>query len=1148
MATKPKQFTPAEKAKAITIIFTGDQNPLEYENYREESDRRALAQEVEAMSVPDASPEGTGTPTGPTDVVSEATPIPVSEDPDPASGNDDLIRALRGEVEEEEVGSILNRLIGGKFDLSEIDQSELADFLGVGLLRPITADLSTERVDRLTAGPGPTFRDVITDKLPEGFAKSRFRAGLEQFGLLDFVPGVDVGLAIDDLNNMFDKRAQGVDVSFEEEVGLKLALPLSVLGLGAVGKQAGKGVGKLKSLVKGLFPAKPSIVDQIEAEAKAVAESQKLDKNIAKERKEKFVEVTAEQSEETLQELQGFLSWVGDDVAQYLPNKVMNINLERMAVTDDLKAVNAVVADNITIPKDVKTWGETSSAGVQLADELGVDSVWLRETYERLGKVDEEVYAARVMLAQSSYSLRKTVQAYDTAATTAEKARFLASVQNHVNNMRHAVGIVAAPGRALNSQKLAVGLETGNLDSIDEVMQAFGEGKVDNLAAALKRATTPDDLNAIAKRGLNSNGWDTITELYINSILSGVKTLTINATGNALFTAWQVPEAAIAGTIGSIRAAAAKIGGKPEPIDRAYIGESAAMMYGMIEGFWDGVKSATKAVATGTPAVPGDPMRVEGLRQKAISSENLNLSGLPGMATDFVGAIVRTPTTLMLGQDEFFKSIGRRMEINKQAYSHAMKSGGSFRDKATALHRFKSDIPDEALKDADEFARYITFQSELGPTGKKMQALSNVKISRMQIPVFKFIVPFVRTPINIFKAGALERNPIFAPLSMDYKNAIKSGGATADAANAKIASGAMLSSYIGYQAMQGNITGSGPSDPRQQKAWQRAGFRPYSMRIETGQNEDGSPIYEWRQFSRVEPVSFVAGAVADLMGYVKYHDQDDPTRENEITNAYAMMVAVVAENTTNKTFLSGASDFFNLMEDPTRYAERWTQRFASSLVVPNIVRDFAVADDPYMREMTSILDAIKAKTPGFSKELPPKRNVWGEPREHDKGWLFGLQGTYLPIRIGEESQKPIDKEIVRLGVDGVMNSETGQMQVFREALVQPPSRVIKGVRLDDWQYDRLITLSGDEVELDVLGTGELTQTKAMDELVKSKLYKGVQDASKATLINWVHTAYNKAAIVALTDEDEVLRASISDLSDFKTDVLRSISDVQQTLQ
>jgi hypothetical protein len=79
--------------------------------------------------------------------------------------------------------------------------------------------------------------------------------------------------------------------------------------------------------------------------------------------------------------------------------------------------------------------------------------------------------------------------------------------------------------------------------------------------------------------------------------------------------------------------------------------------------------------------------------------------------------------------------------------------------------------------------------------------------------------------------------------------------------------------------------------------------------------------------------------------------------------------------------MQGLSGFFEVMNDPYRgNAERWAQRTASSFLVPAVVRDVAYINDPLVRHVGSMLDAIKARTPGLSTDLPARLDEFGRER------------------------------------------------------------------------------------------------------------------------------------------------------------------------
>jgi hypothetical protein len=105
------------------------------------------------------------------------------------------------------------------------------------------------------------------------------------------------------------------------------------------------------------------------------------------------------------------------------------------------------------------------------------------------------------------------------------------------------------------------------------------------------------------------------------------------------------------------------------------------------------------------------------------------------------------------------------------------------------------------------------------------------------------------------------------------------------------------------------------------------------------------------------------------------------------------------------------------MEDPERYGKRWIQGYTNSLI-PTGVAQIEKQIDPITRSTYSdegafqeLINAAKARIPGYSSELPPSRNLWGRVVEPEGS----LGPDFLsPIAMSTEKNSPIDTELVRL--------------------------------------------------------------------------------------------------------------------------------------
>ncbi len=273
----------------------------------------------------------------------------------------------------------------------------------------------------------------------------------------------------------------------------------------------------------------------------------------------------------------------------------------------------------------------------------------------------------------------------------------------------------------------------------------------------------------------------------------------------------------------------------------------------------------------------------------------------------------------------------------------------------------KVDDQKAMIERSMDYARYITFQRKLGPSASKISALTQSH------PWLKLFLPFIRTPTNLLKF-AVERSPV-APLLKEWRTDYAAGGARRDLAIAKAAVGTGMGALVYQLAQEGYITGSGPAD-RGAKALKRAdGWQPFSIRIGD----------KFVSYQRLDPFSTTLGIAATLADLGEH--MTDKQREHITT----LLVASVMQNLASKTWLSGLSSITEAIADPDRYAGNLTQRLAGSIAIPTGVAQIARTLDPIQREVDGLVEAIKARVPGLSQSLEPKRDVWGQPVEKEGG-------------------------------------------------------------------------------------------------------------------------------------------------------------------
>ena len=167
------------------------------------------------------------------------------------------------------------------------------------------------------------------------------------------------------------------------------------------------------------------------------------------------------------------------------------------------------------------------------------------------------------------------------------------------------------------------------------------------------------------------------------------------------------------------------------------------------------------------------------------------------------------------------------------------------------------------------------------------------------------------------------------------------------------------------------------------------------------------------------------------------------------------LTTAAAKNITSKTWLSGLSDFFEVLTDPERYGESWAKRMAGSLAVPALPAHIASATDPNMREVNSVLEAIKNRVPGLSHDLLARRNVWGDEIARGNGAgesvLPSVFSFLSPIQASRIKSSPLLREVARLRaplsmpqrkvrVDGVDRDLTPEQYSYYVQLAGKPAR------------------------------------------------------------------------------------------------------------
>ncbi|HUU95560.1 MAG TPA: hypothetical protein VM487_07460 [Phycisphaerae bacterium] len=846
------------------------------------------------------------------------------------------------------------------------------------------------------------------------------------------------------------------------------------------------------------------------------------------------------------------------------------INWSRIDSVDDVKAVMQTMADSHAggireAQRGVRSWEATKLDAAHEDAWAGL----VERGHERGHTLNaEQSVALRELWARSAAKLRPLAQAVvDDPGSDIARIAFRRHLTTHNFIQEGALAARTEVARALNSWKIPAGDSidfAGGFDTLRELSRMDKDGA--DIAArivALSDAGMVKEADAFTYGTFGAKGAGMIRQLWYASLLSGPHTHMRNMLSNAATIGQQITERKVANLIGRALGQ-----------ENVVTGETAAMAFGQMQGLRDAFRISSKGRqilgAAAKKRLSGDRVgsrtilrenqeefgnvwraaatgesgmgigKVELPQLGAFSPERLKLGETLqtrlGVADDnpmarvfayldsassVVDSVSRAPGHALMVEDEIFKAMNFRAEMNAQAYRMAAKeveSGkiprAAMADRITAL---VNDPTDAMRVGARDFAQTGTFTNTPLDT-KPWQAMT----AWQRVPVLgRVTLPFRRTLYNIATFG-FQRTPL-APFVKQWRDDLLEGGAKADLAWSKFLVGnAILASMVDL-SMSGYITGEGSTNPKKRAADRRMNRAPYSIRLHTGGDPDDQSNYRNFSYRGFEPLALSIGWAANIKEILEERDWND--NDSEMDELILVTTMAIAEQVTAAQFMSGVSDFFNTMSDPTRFAENWARRLAGS-VVPTGVNTITKAMDPTARAVGDWMDQIRSRTPGLSKDLPANRDMWGREINRESG-LGAAYDILSPSYSSSEKVEPIDQELGRLELwldkPGKTVSFDGVKVNLKNHLAEWSRYVeLAGNAATKDEYGAPIGMMGGGLldELNALVKGEHPESPVYDLLTDGP------DGGKAQMVRKIQNEFRTAARGLLLQEFPWLDAEV----------------------
>lgn len=572
------------------------------------------------------------------------------------------------------------------------------------------------------------------------------------------------------------------------------------------------------------------------------------------------------------------------------------------------------------------------------------------------------------LAAQTSRVLDKTVTREQTAAKIAANLKLRqsiadAAVKGTVGNDFIEMWMkdkAAGEDIARQLQARSIIAKPEEAKAIDAILQ--GVYKVNKNAeevAAAARNVDFNDPKAAAefyRSFVKPKAGEWIDLLRYNSMLSSPNTHFNNIFSNFGQTGLVAPiEKTVTGMVDAARAA---LTGSPR---QQFVGEGAAYA----KGYYTSVAKATQAFT--------DSMRGKSLTVNPdIRFIPLALKG-PAKAVESVLAV---PTKLLEASDQFFTALtsgGVESSLKYRASKGVAVSDIAGKANEEAAHRlFRGDtnVPQEGhlLKAFDQVTNLV----------QSARQSDNPIVSTIS----KFTLPFVRTPMNIFKQS-VEYSPLGVTTLWGATNKTEQ--------LSKAILGSSAAAGVATLLGSNRLTWAEPTNSDQKAAYRQAGMQPYSVRIGD----------KWYSYAKLPPaLAFNFALVASVDNAIKEKKLGDETAD-VILNSFAKYANFIADQSYVKNigdFVAGTKgDVQGFAKTLSNYPQQLIPFRALGSWIERLIDPVQRQADPNGSVLDKQMQQIMMQIPGLAQKVPTRNDSAGNPLPSNNR----LRNAFSPIKVSD---------------------------------------------------------------------------------------------------------------------------------------------------
>ena len=473
------------------------------------------------------------------------------------------------------------------------------------------------------------------------------------------------------------------------------------------------------------------------------------------------------------------------------------------------------------------------------------------------------------------------------------------------------------------------------------------------------------------------------------------------------------------------------------------------------------------------------------------------------------------------------KRFRTKNDVNMEAVGKAREQNLDGDEAVEFIEKYMKDNWSEKLSSEMEYMRdfgdRITFQQDLNKDYNWFERMgSRVQDERNQNYIVQYLVPFIKTPVNIFKefggtTSQFAEIPLVGKLWARSREELMSDNPMVRAqARGRQLVGASLWTGALTLAHQQIITGSGPKDYKELQNKKNSGWIPNAINTsalkrfhETGDSGGDQPGDNYVSLQRADPLATITGFAADLMRAREDNDfSDDDFTYLAQTTAFALSRAVA-----QKSYLETVGSAIEAITSGRAASDdaNYGQAFFEELVrgnTPAILNAVGRSEDPYIREVNGPIEMMRNRL-AMSQTLNPRRDAFGQKvlNSGADGFKRNLNAV-LPTTLSESTEDKATQIILEI---------PGRYDF------PPADKKIPGLDLNDLKvpgsnqtlYDRWKQIySQSSVKEDVIDAYE---NPDLQEITRPSSGSPLRDFQKET-INRVMQAHREQAFAQLLDE------------------------------